>query len=159
MKPITYFPLYNYYFKYLGLILSLLGLTLFLVSDSEFEILIYLGLLIIAFAKEKTESQYTVNARNEVFKSIFGFYLSLMITLNIVQFITSDFLFQPGTLIYIGLPLILYLMVFYISLIFKVNLDSSVDLSENIGSHRILYIIMVLAIILISSVYLIIKFS
>lgn len=159
MKPTTYLPLYNYFFKYIGLLLSISGLALVLLDYSKFEILIYFGLLIIAFAKEKTENQNTVNARNEVFKSIFGFYLSLMIALNLVQIFSPDFIFQPGPFIYVGIPIILYLLLFYVSLLLNVNLDSSVELSENIRGHRKFYFTWVLLVILVFLVILIVKLN
>ncbi len=157
MKQVTYFPLYNYYFKYLGFFLSIAGLMLVLLSNIKFETIIYFGLLIIAFSKEKYETEHTINTRNDVFKSVFGYCISLVISLNLVGIISSSFQFELSSSIYVGLPLVLYLTVFYLSLIFKVNLCSSIELTQNVVNNKKLYTIWFFAIFVIASVLLIIR--
>ena len=67
MKRITYFPLTHHYFKYAGLLMSLVGLGLALFKDPRFELLLYTGLLVVAYSRERNESATTQQIRSEVF--------------------------------------------------------------------------------------------
>ncbi|MCB8995634.1 MAG: hypothetical protein H6538_08495 [Bacteroidales bacterium] len=158
MKPTTYFPLYPSVFKYIGGLISLAGVILLVISNREFELLVYLGLLLIAFSREKSEDQPIINARNDVFKTVLGIYLSVMLALNLVEILSPSFVFIPEPLVYIGFPLMLYLIVFYLSLLFKVNLDSSVSIGENIQNHRGLYLIWLLVVVIVAVVLIAVVF-
>ena len=157
MSRFTYFPLYKYYYKFFGLAISLIALLLVLTINESYELLFYFGLLLIVFSKEKLENEKILNTRNTVVKASFGFYISLMISLNIVEFFTTNFIFNPSQFIYIGLPLIFYLVVFYLSLIFNVRLDSSIELKENILHNKNIYIVLFSVIVVLSSLYFVLK--
>lgn len=115
-----FFPLYNNKFKYLGLTLLFLGIILFLMKNFFFEIIFYIGFFIIAYSKERVESDYTNNIRLESFKITFGLYISWMIAMNLTDIFTS-FKFIPDTFLYVGLPLLLYNISFYL-LLYKKNI-------------------------------------
>ncbi len=153
MKSITYFPLYHFYFKYIGLLVSLVGLGLLLLVSPQYQLLVYIGLLIAVFSKEKTESEFTVSVRAEVFKSVFGFTISFFIAMHLTEVFSEGFAVEMTPFFYIGLPLLLYLLVFYLTLILKINVDSSQDLSENLSKQRRLYFIWFFIILIISGVF------
>ncbi len=155
MKRITYLPLYHYYFKYFGLLVCLIGLGLFLFMNPQYQLLLYIGLLIIVFSKEKTESELTEQIRAEVFKSVFGFTIAFAIALHLTEVFSESFTVEMTPFLYIGLPLLLYLLVFYITHIFRININSSQDLVQNLRSHRLFYIIWFLIILTILSLLII----
>lgn len=155
MKRITYLPLYHFYFKYFGLLVCLIGLGLFLLVNPQYQLLLYIGLLIIVFSKEKTESEFTEQIRAEVFKSVFGFTISLAIALHLTEVFSENFTIEVTPFLCIGLPLLLYLLVFYITHIFRINMNSSQDLVQNLRSHRLFYIIWFLIILTILSLLII----
>ena len=141
MKSITFFPLSPYYFKYIGLVLTLLGLGLVLFLTPQFELLLYAGLLIIVYSKEKDESETSSLIRNEAFKSAFGIILSMAIALFSTVALTDSYVYVVTPFLYIGLPLLLYLLIFNIISILKINVNSYQDLSQNFRYHRRFYII------------------
>ncbi len=153
MKRITYFPLYHFYLKYVGLLVSLVGLGLILLVSPQYQLLFYTGLLIAVFSKEKTESEFTESIRAEVFKSVFGFTISFFIALHLTEVFSEGFTVEMTPFLYIGLPLLLYLLVFYLTLVLKINVDSSRDLAENFSKHRRFYIIWLIIILIISGVF------
>lgn len=153
MKSITYFPLYHFYFKSIGLLASLVGLGLILVVNPQYQFLFYIGLLIAVFSKERTEAEFTGQIRAEVFKSVFGFTISFFIALHLTEVISKSFTVVMTPFLYIGLPLLLYLLVFYLTLVLKINVDSSQDLAENLSKHRRFYLIWFLIILIIAGVF------
>ena len=152
MKSITFFPLYHHYFKYVGLLFSLIGLALVLFLDPHYELLLYSGLLIMVFSKEKNESEASGLIRSEVFKTVFGFTLSLAIALHITKVLSESFEFEMTVFLGIGLPLLLYLLIFYIVSIFRIKVDSSQDFAENLKNHRRFYFIWFIIAVAISGV-------
>jgi len=153
MKRITFFPLTHHYFKYAGLMASLLGLGLALFHDTRFELLLYTGMLIMVFSRERNETELTERIRNEVFKSIFGFILSLAIALYITESVSDNFVLEVTPFLFIGLPLVLYLLLYYIILFFKIEVDSSMELVRQMKNHRRAYMVWFLVILVIMSVW------
>ena len=155
MKRITYFPLYHFYFKYLGLLLCLVGLGLLLLVNPQYQLLSYAGLLVMVFSKEKSESEFTGSVRAEIFKSVFGFTISLAIALQLTEVFSESFTVVMTPFLIIGLPLLLYLLLFNISLILRINVNSSQGLGENLKNHRRFYMIWFLIILAITGMFLI----
>ncbi len=139
MKKITYFPLSPYPVKYLGWLMSLAGLLLFLFLQSGYQLLLYAGLLLVAYSKERNDTAYVSQVRAEAFKSVFGFMVSLTIALNLTEQLSSGFEAEMPLFYYVGLPLLLYLILFYGTLLLKAEVDSSLDVAENLRLHRRLY--------------------
>jgi hypothetical protein len=80
------------------------------------------------------------SVRAEVFKSVFGYTLSLSIALHLTDWLSEGFDADLPPSYYIGLPLFLYLLLFYGSLLLKIKPDSSVDFAENMKRFPRLYI-------------------
>lgn len=152
MKSISYFPLYHSKFKYLGLVLCLVGLVLFLLINPQYQMLSYIGLLIAVFSKESVESEIIESIRAEVFKTVFGFTISLTIALYITEGLSKSFTFYVTPFLIVGLPLLLYLLIFNLTLAFKIKVDSSHDLATNFKNHRHLYLVWIVIILAITSV-------
>ena len=155
MKRITYLPLYHFYFKYLGLLLCLAGLGLFLLVNPQYQLLSYIGLLVIVFSKEKSESDFTESIRAEVFKSVFGFTISLAIALQLTEAFSKSFTVVMTPFLIIGLPLLLYLLTFYITLVLKIKVNSTQDLAENLKNHQQYYLILFFIILAIAGVFIV----
>ncbi len=155
MKRITYLPLYHFYFKYLGLLLCLVGLGLLLLVNPQYQLLSYTGLLVLVFSKEKTESEIVESIRAEVFKTTFGFSISLAIALYITEVFSNNFTFAVTPFIIIGFPLLLYLLLFNITFILRINVNSSQDLGENLKNHRRFYIIWFFIILAITGLFIV----
>lgn len=155
MKRITYLPLYHFYFKYIGLLLCLIGLGLFLLVNPQYQVLSYIGLLISVFSKEKSESEFTESIRAEVFKSVFGFTISFAIALQLTEVFSKSFSVVMTPFLIIGLPLLLYLLMFYITLVFKINVNSTQDLAENLKNHQQFYLIWFFIILAIAGVFIV----
>ena len=149
MKQIRIFPMYSYFFKLAGLGISIFSLIVYFFLNPKFEIFIYTGFLIMAFSREKNENDFVSHNRNEIFKLSFGLFLSFMIALTIVESFFSGFVFNPGPFLYIGLPLVFYLTVFYLSLIFNIAFDSSFKLSENAKKSKLQYLLFLLLILIV----------
>ena len=139
MKKITYFPLSPYPVKYLGGVISLAGVLLFLFLHPDYQLLLYAGLLLVAYSRERNDTEYIAQVRAEVFKSVFGFMLSLTIALHLTEMISEGFTAEMPLFYYVGLPLLLYLMLFYGTLLLKAEVDSSLDVVQNLKLHRRLY--------------------
>jgi cytochrome c biogenesis protein CcdA len=135
-----------------GALLSLAGLLLCLLLDPRFQYLLYFGLVLVVFSKEKTESEIVSSVRAEVFKSVFGFTLSFSIALHLTEQITKGFSADLPAAYEIGFPLLLYLVLFYGSLIFRVEVDSSMDFVGNMRNHRRLLIPLALLVMVITVV-------
>jgi hypothetical protein len=131
MKHFTFFPLSPFGFKYAGALLTVAGLVLFILLNSNYQFIIYAGMLVMVFSKERHESEYVAAVRSEIFKSVLGFTLSLTIALNLTGWLAEDFSAELPPLYYIGFPLFLYLILFYGSLLLKIEPDSSADFVEN----------------------------
>jgi hypothetical protein len=140
MKAITFFPLSPYPFKVAGAVLALAGLILNLTVNPHFELLLFTGLLLMVFSKERNESEAVKAVRAELFKSVFGYTLSLTIALHLTGLISEGFSADLPPMYYIGFPLLLYLMLFYGILALKLNVDSNLDMLENAKDHRPLFI-------------------
>lgn len=121
--------------------LCLVGLGLLLLVNPQYQLLSYIGLLVMVFSKEKSESEFTGSVRAEIFKSVFAFTISLAIALQLTEVFSESFTVVITPFLIIGLPLLLYLLLFYLTLIFKINVNSSQDLAENLRNHRRLYVI------------------
>ena len=140
MKHLTFFPLSPYGFKFAGSVLALAGLALFILQNSNYQLIIYAGLLVMVFSKERRESEYVAAVRAEIFKSVLGFTLSLTIALHLTGWLADEFSADLPPFYYIGFPLFLYLILFYGSLLLKVQPDSSVDFVENAKRFPRIYV-------------------
>lgn len=152
MKSIAYIPLYHSYFKYIGLMASLAGSGLFLFRDPAYQFLIYAGNLIIIYSRERKESLFTGQVRAEVFKSVFGFTLSMDTALCLTELWSEGFTIHWTPFLVIGLPTCLYLSAFYLTLLLRIRVNSSQDLHRNLVSHRRIYLVWTLVILGISGV-------
>lgn len=139
MKKITYFPLSPYPVKYLGWLMTLAGVLLFLFVHPDYQLMIFAGLLLVAYSRERSETEYIAQVRAEGFKSVFGFMLSLTIALHLTEMLSEGFEAEMPLFYYVGLPLLLYLMLFYGTLLLKAEVDSSLDVVRNLKLHRRLY--------------------
>lgn len=139
MRKITYFPLMPYPVKYLGGVMALSGLLLFLFLQPDYQILLYAGLLLVAFSRERNDSEYISQVRSELFKTVFGFMLSLTIALHLTEILSEGFEAEMPPFYYMGVPLLLYLILFYSTLIFRVEVDPSLDVVRNLKLHSRLY--------------------
>ena len=140
MKQIAYVPLYHFRFKYVGLLASFAGLALFLFKDPRYQLLIYAGSLVIIFSRERIESEHTALARAESFKSAFGLSLSLAIALSVTELLSVGFSLHWTPFLIIGLPIFLYMVLFYITLAFKIRVESSQEVIQNLRIHRRFYL-------------------
>jgi hypothetical protein len=152
MKSVTYFPLSPHGFKYVGIVMALSGLGLYLFQNQQYQLLLYTGLLVMVFSRERHESSFVAAIRGEVFKSVFGFTISLTIALHLTALLSEGFSADLPPLYYIGFPLLLYLILFNISLMLKVEVDSSLDFVENLKIHRRPYVVWALIVLVISLV-------
>lgn len=112
MRKIIPFYLYPYYFKYIGIILSIAGLFLLLLLDPGYQLLFYFGLILIVFAKEKEESELVIKIRAESFKMVLGYWIALMTVIFLMEEIYTDFSVPCSPSLVLGVPLILYLVYF-----------------------------------------------
>ena len=71
--------------------MSLAGLLLFLFLQSGYQLLLYAGLLLVAYSKERNDTAYVSEVRAEAFKSVFGFMVSLTIALNLTELLSAGF--------------------------------------------------------------------
>jgi hypothetical protein len=140
MKQVTFFPLSPYYFKYIGLATGLGGLLLMILLDVQFQLLLYTGLLIMVFSRERNDTEYVASVRAEVFKSVFGFTLSLTLALHLTEWLSEGFDADLPTLYLIGFPLLLYLLLFYGTLVSKTEVNSSVDFAGNLKKYPWVYV-------------------
>ncbi len=155
MKSITFLPLYHSTFKYLGLGICLVGLGLIFLVNPHYQLLSYAGLIMMVFSKEKVESELIRSIRAEVFKSVFGLTISLVLALYITEVLSKSFTFQVTPFISIGMPLLLYLLVFYFTLILKINVDSGQDFATNFKNHRRFYGVWFLILIAVTGVFIV----
>ncbi|MGW8317192.1 MAG: hypothetical protein ACWGNV_16465 [Bacteroidales bacterium] len=139
MRKITYFPLLSYPVKYLGGLMALSGLLLFLFLQPDYQILLYTGLLLVVFSRERNDSEYISQVRSELFKTVFGFMLSVTIALHLTEIVSEGFEAEMPPFYYMGVPLLLYLILFYGTLLFRIEVDSSLDVVRNLKLHRRLY--------------------
>ncbi len=140
MKQVTLFPLSPFSFKYVGAAISVAGIMLMIFLGPGYQLLLYAGLMILVFSKERKESAYVASVRAEVFKSVFGFTLTLTIALHITEWLSEGFVTDLPPVYLIGFPLLLYLILFYGLLILRVEVDSSRDFTENLHAHPRLYL-------------------
>jgi hypothetical protein len=129
-----------YYFKYIGLATSLGGLLLMILLDVQFQLLLYTGLMLLVFSRERNDTEYVASVRAEVFKSVFGFTLSLILALHLTEWLSEGFEADLPPLLLIGFPLLLYLVLFYGSLVSKTAVDSSADFAGKLKRHRRVYV-------------------
>ena len=151
MKTFSYLPLYPYYVKYAGLLISGTGLVLIFLAGTDYELLLYAGLILMVFSGERTETDLTQSIRAESFKTTFGLLISFSMGLYLTSLISGNFEFQWTPFLTIGLPLLFYLLIFNLSLIFRIRINSNKLIGENIRNQRRLYIITVCIILVISS--------
>lgn len=153
MRSITLFPFSHHLFKQIGLAIALAGLVLFMLLSPPFQLLFYSGLVIMVFSKEKQESEVTERARAESFKSVFGYTICLFIALHLTEELSDGFIPEVGPFLYIGLPLLLYLLLFHTILLIKINVNSSQDLVENFRNYKRFYIIWFTITLLLSTLF------
>lgn len=117
MKKIIPFYLYPYFFKYIGLSLGIAGLLLLLILDPGYQLLFYFGLILVAFTKEKAESELVETIRAAAYKTVLGYFLALITVLYLMEVLYSDFLFPCSPAFLLGLPLILNILYFNLLLV------------------------------------------
>ena len=139
MKSFTYFPLASFYVKYIGLMTVLTGLGLFLWAGGQFQVLVYLGLFLMVFSRERTENDLTAGYRAESFKAAFGLTMALWIALHLTEWISGDFEVVVTPFLIMGTPLLLYLLLFYLSALLRIETDPAGGVTENIRKHRRFY--------------------
>lgn len=146
MKEKAIMPLYPYFVKYVGITVALTGVLLWILLGGDYQLLVYLGLLIMIFSKEKNEDQQVVKIRAEVFKTIFGYYFSLLIALHLVELLSTGFVLEMSPLLNIGFPLALYLVAFYLLLLFKFGKSeaSESETEKRSSSYYIVFLIVLL---------------
>ncbi len=147
MKRIFPFYLYPNFFKLIGLIISITGIILSFFVTPDFQLLFILGLILIVFSKEKQESDLTVFARAETFKTIIGLYFSFLFVLFLMEIIYNNIPIPCGPFLLIGIPLIFYIV--YFNLLLLINLDKA----ENRKKRRINYFAWLAFAILSSIIY------
>lgn len=141
MKSFSYFPLMPYFFKYIGMMLALAGLALFLKGHTEFQHMFYAGLLIMTFSQEKNESEMSGLVRAESFKTVLGYTLSLFIALHLTALLSERFTLEMTPYLYLGLPLVVYQLIFYVTMLLRVKVDSATDLEQNIRNNKRFYVV------------------
>lgn len=153
MKRITFFPFYPHYAKYAGLSTALAGLILTYLLSPEYQVLFYLGLFLIIFSEEKNESVHIHHVRTEVFKSVFGLSLALGIALKTAELVSSSYVVVITPFLYLGLPLLLYLLLFYFILAFKVRVspaDTVIEDKPRSGKLNRIWFTIILVVIVIT---------
>jgi len=149
MKEKAIMPLYPHFFKYGGIIIALTGALLWIILDRNYQLLLYMGLIIMIFSKEKNDDERVVKIRSEVFKTIFGYYFSLLIALHFVELISEGFVLEMSPFLSMGFPLALYLLTFYLLLFFKFGKsESSGEVAEKRNNSFYIVSMIVLLIIL-----------
>jgi len=130
MKRFTFFPFYYFYVKYVGLAATLTGLVLTYFISPFYQALFYFGLFLIVFSREKNETEHIHHVRSEVFKSVFGLVIALGILLQLAEALTS-FTLEITPFLYIGMPLMLYLLLFHTILVFRIKVSPDDTLKEH----------------------------
>lgn len=152
MKPFTYFPLTAHFVKYIGLMIVLTGLALFLLAGAQFQVLVYLGLFLMVFSRERNENDLMAGYRAESFKTTFGLTMALWIALHLTEWISGGFEVVLTPFLLMGIPLLLYLLLFYLSALLRIETDPAGSVTENIRSHRRFYTIWTLVTVAIALV-------
>ena len=148
MKEKAIMPLYPYFLKYVGIIVALTGIVLWILLGADYQLMLYLGLLIMIFSREKNEDDQVRKIRTEVFKTIFGYYFSLLIALHLVELLSSGFVLEMPPMFIIGLPLALYLLVFYLLLVFNFG-KSEASTPGNEKRSSLYYIIFLIVLLVV----------
>ncbi len=141
MKRFTFFPLASFYVKYVGLFFVLAGITLFLWLDPRFQVAVYLGLFLLVFSRERTEDELTARYRAESFKTAFGLTMVLWIALHLTEWISPGYEVTLIPFLYMGVPLLIYLLIFYLSSLLNLEAESAQGVWENIRNNRKFYLI------------------
>jgi hypothetical protein len=139
----TPYPYLNHYYKYVGIILFITGITLMMVqlSHSKYgEWLILFGLFTIAYTKDsKIDHDLRNSYQYNSFRISFAitFVLIIMATFsNINRELSNDM-----DMVFFGIGyLVLYLLVYYIHIIFKIKgVKTDQNTTENYKSNKVLY--------------------
>lgn len=164
MKP-GFFPLHNYYFKYAGYILFMVGITFIITSlftnritKDQGMTLTAFGLFIIAFSKEKEETEWVQLSRNHAFRITTGLFLVFFIVRGVlINFSydaakTNELMINMVTLtnIYLLCYLFIFLVLLYLFKTGKINhgsIHSDGSVSEKTGNHLIKFYLLGLLII------------
>lgn len=112
MKSLNFAPLYNYYFKFLGLVLTIACIILLLLNVLNERTLLIgatIGLQIFAFSKERIEDERVQRVRAVSLRAFAIFITSLFIALGI-----TNIIFDATLAVFIAL--LFYIIFFNISL-------------------------------------------
>ena len=149
----TPFPYLNHYYKYVGLILTVIGLAMTMIpslSTKYNEWLVLIGLFTIAYSKDKSkESELIKGYRYNSFRITFaiGFIVLLIIAFrNIVADYSNEI-----NVVYSGIGyVVLYLISYYIQILTRINkFETDQDIKENYQNNKFIYYAMYLILILI----------
>jgi len=135
MKKLFLLPYYPNYVKYAALLVALAGMFLAYFLNPEFQSLFYLGLFLIISSREKIETEHVRRVRAEVFRTVFELTMVLGIALMLTELLSDwDLVISP--FLYIGLPLLLYLLLYYFILSFRVHVSSEDQIDEKYEINR-----------------------
>mgnify|MGYP001206385968 CR=1 FL=1 len=132
MKRIIPFFLYPNFFKTIGIIISIAGLSLYLFMGRNFELLAYFGLFFIVFTKEKSESDLTDKIRSASFKTVFGYILALEFVFFLMDILYEKFEFPFSAFLLVGAPLLLYILYFNVLLMYNQDAENPDRKKRNI---------------------------
>lgn len=148
----TLLPFYSYKWKIVGLIVFLISSVLFVAAQLAnvnlidlrwTKLFINIGLIIMAFSKEKTESETVSSCRNLAYRVAFVFLFAMTVCTYFVP-LATEFIFFSATL-----SLLVYFAVFYLSKIKIVNTEDA-SLCENVKDNLVYYLgIIILQIIVV----------
>lgn len=155
----TPIPYLNYYYKYIGSVIGIIGIGLMIFSTeySKFsEWIIILGFFIIAYSKDKSKDQelrkrYRYNSLRISFALLF-----LIILITTFRNIIADYSNEINILHFGIAYLVLYLIIYYIQVILRLkNFATDNDISENYKGNKAIYLFVLIILVLIIAVSLI----
>lgn len=133
MKKIFPFYLYPNFFKLIGIIAGVVGITLSHFLNIDYQLVFFFGLILIVFTKEKKETELIEKIRAETFKTISGYFLALLFVIYLMGVINTDISFPSSPFLFIGFPMILYLLYFNLLLIRNQSKDDEDRKSKRLG--------------------------
>lgn len=141
----TPFPYLNYYYKYLGLIIAIIG-TLLMIFPGDYGKfsgwLLLFGLFIVAYSKDNKDNQELIkNYRHNSFRITFAITFTLII-ITTFRNIVADYSNELNIVIFGIIYLLLYNAIYYMHFILGIkNMATDQDLSENYKRNKTLYLI------------------
>ena len=141
----TPFPYLNFYYKYIGLIICIVGLGMMLVPtgfEQYNEWILLAGLFIVSYSKDRSKDKesYKVYRYNSFRLSfVIIFLMMLVITINNIINQRSN---EINIILFGIIYLALFNIIYYIHVLFRLNqTETDQDISENYSRNKTLYII------------------